>query len=100
MNQWLSFFMVFYLVFQISMPFHAIHDCDHFENTEQHESDHPENQCCPPFSVCKVCSLFVYELIWHFEGLQFEPIQSTNTVLIQAKYPTSNIQIWQPPKLA
>lgn len=101
MKKGFSFLLIVYMILLMVAPLHEADHCDHGpEHTEQHESDHAENQCCPPFSVCKVCSLFVYQMIWQFESLEFEPDQITNTVLIQSKYPTSNIQIWQPPKLA
>ncbi|AFL83442.1 hypothetical protein Belba_0794 [Belliella baltica DSM 15883] len=99
MKKAFSFALLFYLIMMMLTPVHAEDHCDHGEtHTEQHESDHADNQCCPPFSVCKLYSLFVYEMVWQFEGLEFDLVQITNTILIQPKYPISSIQIWQPPR--
>ncbi|MCH7404065.1 hypothetical protein [Belliella aquatica] len=101
MKKAFSFALLFYLIMMMLSPLHAQDQCDHGpDHTEQHESDHANNQCCPPFSICKLCSLFVYEMVWQFEGLEFEPLQITNAILIQSEYPTSSIQIWQPPRLS
>ena len=101
MKKAFSFALLFYLIMMMLTPVHAEDHCDHGEtHTEQHESDHADNQCCPPFSICKLCSLFVYEMVWHFESLQFDPTLTTNTILIQSDYPISSIQIWQPPRLS
>jgi hypothetical protein len=96
-----SFALLFYLFMMMLSPLHAQDQCDHDPDyTEQNESDHANNQCCPPFSICKLCSLFIYESVWTFEKLEIDPAESKKTLLIQKKYFISSMQIWQPPQLS
>nr|MBI1230472.1 hypothetical protein [Cytophagales bacterium] len=95
-----SYSLLLYLFVLILSPVHASSQCDHDEaNIEQHESDHADNQCCPPFSVCKVCSLFVNQTEWLFAAASFDVTFQQNPLFIASVYISAEVHIWQPPKL-
>lgn len=99
MKSLVSFFLIGYVVFLVCMPVHAEHDCDHVEHTEQHASEHAENQCCPPFSFCKVCSVFIYQVRFQFEAIEPDRIISNEFVLEMPVFQETCFSIWQPPQL-
>lgn len=87
------------MALQLIMPLHAVHDCEHINHTEQHESEHDENKCCPPFSFCKVCSNLIYQGHFDFHLNKFIPISSGEFRLIVHQYPETSFSIWEPPQL-
>ncbi|WP_141107381.1 hypothetical protein [Belliella buryatensis] len=80
-------------------PLYAAHECDHVEHMEQHESDHAENQCCPPFSFCKVCSLFIYQVHFQLETIEAGIFISSGFAILSPHFLEASFSIWQPPQL-
>jgi hypothetical protein len=84
----------------MTVPVHAGEACEHqLEHTEQHDAEDSKNQCCPPFSICQHCSLFVYvNLQANFIFLFFENYIGITIPYKLQSYTSPDHPIWQPPQ--
>lgn len=98
--------IIFYIFVLMAFPPHAMDHCDHDHEveltSEKHQShEHPEDNCCPPFSVCKHCSIFIQVTIrtkWASDVIQD---RLENNPIIPLFQPFETIDFfWHPPRLA
>ncbi|UJP66017.1 hypothetical protein [Mongoliitalea daihaiensis] len=103
----LSQLFLLYLITIMAFPPHGMDHCEHEETSielthHEHDShDHPDGNCCPPFSNCKHCSTFAPLSIHPSWTIATSAFLIENHPIIPSFTITDRIHhFWHPPKFA